>query len=353
MFDITYVRKSLDLKKKILGGEDIPGLFEQLENLRSKEARVFQLETTNACNMTCVFCPRTEHMNRHISHIEMADFKAIIDQINQFSEAEESEWDKYVEDYGMKNSIAEEEDFFYYVICSKTVILHGFGDPLLDNELAERIEYCVSKNLKTYFSTNPVNINMNVMENLGKAGLSYIKFHLDGVDNPSQLYYRGRIDKSYEETKDKINATVELFKKKLYPTKVILTKLKFNNNDNLDDEFLDYWKDKGVMVYIKNQHNRWLYEEENAVTNNAEYMSRYCEFPWSSLSVLKGGEVVPCPLEFNGELVMGNIKDGTLNEIWNGDKYTELRKMHITGKFPDNHFCTNKCDFHKVHEILQ
>ena len=352
MFDISYVRRSIDLKKRILSGENIPNLFELLEELRDKEARVFQLETTNACNMTCVFCPRTELMDRSIGHINMKEFKSIIDQLSHFTPDEEMKWEKYVETHGMKNSSAQEEDFFYYFICSKTIILHGFGDPLLDNNLTERVAYCSEKGVQTYFSTNPVNINLAVMKRLGEAGLTYIKFHLDGVNNEDQLFYRGRVDSTYQKTVDKIEATIDLFDKEKLPTRVVLTKLKFNDNDDLDRQFLDYWQSKNVMAYIKNQHNRWLYEEENAVENDAEYMTRYCEFPWSSLSILKDGSVVPCPLEYNGELVMGNVKDNSLNDIWNGDEFSGLRKMHISGNFPKGHFCTTQCDFHKIHEAL-
>ena len=53
------------------------------------------------------------------------------------------------------------------------------------------------------------------------------------------------------------------------------------------------------------------------------------------------------------EIVLGNVNDNSLEEIWNGKKYQELRKMHISGKFPKGHKCSEKCDQVKLYEYLR
>ena len=107
------------------------------------------------------------------------------------------------------------------------------------------------------------------------------------------------------------------------------------------------------MVYVKNQHNRWLYEEEKAPENSAEYLQRYCEFPWNSVSILYDGTVVPCPLEYEGIMNMGNINNQTLDDIWNSDQYRAFRKMHATGNFPEGHFCKTHCDYNQLYEFTE
>ncbi len=353
MFDISFVRKSLSLRQHVLDGKPVDNLFTKLEDLRSENPRVYQIETTNACNMTCVMCPRTEHMDRDIGHMDMTTFKTIIDQMSGFSQDELILWDKYIEDHGLKNSMASEEDYFYHFICSQSITLHGFGEPLMDKKIVDRVRYCTQSGIRTYFSANPVNARLSVMDQLGQAGLSYLKFHLDGLDNETQKFYRGRIDRSYEETQQRIIKILELFKSKGYKTRLVLAKLKFNQRDELDQKFLDFWKKHDVFAYIKNQHNRWLYEEEDSVKNSAEYMHRYCEHPWTSMSILQNGDVVPCPLEYNGENVMGNVHNNSIKEIWNGQKYRTFRKMHIKGNFPRDHFCVSQCDIPILNEKLQ
>ena len=352
MFDINFVRKSLSLRQRVLRGEHVPNILDELEALRSTQPSVFQIETTNACNMSCVMCPRTTLMDRAVSHIDQEVFEQVVDQLPGFTPEELKLWDDYVARHGMKDTLAEDEDYFYHFICSQSVTLHGFGEPLMDNRLVDRIQYCTDKGLRTYLSANPVNIRMKQMDKLGKAGLTYLKFHLDGVTNEDQKHYRGRVDDTYATTQQRILDTLELFEQNGYPTRIILTKLKFNQDDSLDQEFLDFWRGRNVFAYIKNQHNRWLYEEENATDNTAEYMQRFCDFPWNSMSILKGGEVVPCPLEYNADLVMGNVKEESLEEIWNGKNYQDLRRMHVTGDFPEGHFCTTQCDFHILHDRM-
>ena len=71
-------------------------------------------------------------------------------------------------------------------------------------------------------------------------------------------------------------------------------------------EFLEFWKDKEVFSYIKSQDNRWLFEPRDKMQNNSHYAQQYCEFPWTSATIMADGNVVPCTQISNNEIV---IKD--------------------------------------------
>jgi len=47
----------------------------------------------------------------------------------------------------------------------------------------------------------------------------FLKLSLEGLSNDTQLHYRGRIDKSIDETIGKILSTIELFEKRKFPDK--------------------------------------------------------------------------------------------------------------------------------------
>ncbi len=117
-------------------------------------------------------------------------------------------------------------------------------------------------------------------------------------------------------------------------------------------EFLKFWSDKEVFAYIKCQDNRWLYENNKDLKSTSHYSKQYCEFPWLSVSIMADGNVVPCTQIPNNEIVLGNINRNTLEEIWNGEKYQELRRMHISGKFLKGHKCNEKCDMKKIYQYL-
>ena len=326
MFDIDFVENSATLKKAIVDRTFVGNALQELEKLRPKKPPIFQLETTNVCNMKCVMCPRTELMERKQGYMSVNEFEKLIDQLEPHDNEKWNKWKSYSEKEFLTNTLAYEEDYFYFMICAQTLILHGFGEPILDKSLAQKITIANKKGLPTYFSMNPVNIKLDKMKEFAEAGLDYLKFSLEGLDNETQLMYRRVVDTTFNETLKKIFDTIELFEKGNYKTKVILTRLSFKSDPKGDKEYLDFWKQYPVIAYIKNQHNRWLYEEEKADNNTAEYMQRYCEFPWSSVSVLYDGTVVPCPLDYEGELSMGNIKDNSLEEIWNSEKFDDFRK---------------------------
>ena len=68
-----------------------------------------------------------------------------------------------------------------------------------------------------------------------------------------------------------------------------------------------------------------------------------CTFLWASLIVFWDGTVLPCTQDFFGDLAVGNVKDATLADIWNGERMVELRKKAAAGDIADLKPCS-ACD---------
>ena len=92
-----------------------------------------------------------------------------------------------------------------------------------------------------------------------------------------------------------------------------------------------------VFAYVKSQDNRWYFEVDETMTNFSHYSKQYCEYPWTSTTVMADGSVVPCTQDCNCEMAQGNVKEESLADIWNGENYNNLRHWHITGNFPKGH----------------
>ena len=77
MIDINFYMKVHDLKYRVMGGEEFSRefLMEKLEEFRSREPVMYNIETTNACNMRCEMCPRTTMMTRPIETLNKVDFE--------------------------------------------------------------------------------------------------------------------------------------------------------------------------------------------------------------------------------------------------------------------------------------
>ena len=345
MQDIDYYIRAWDTKKKILSGEKIGGNLSELwESYVSKKPTVFQIETTNACNMKCVMCPRTTRMKRKVGYMKPELYKKIINQITLFTPIQRLKYKKFLNLTLSKNKILEEdEDFFHFVISANSLTLHGFGEPLLDPYIVERVKIAKKRGLKTYFSCNPKNIKDKLLHDLLEARLDYLKYSVDGLNEDTLVRYRG-IKVAKQGTYDRINKTLDTIKKGNYETVLILTMLEFGGNREQNDKFIEDWQHKGVFVYIKHSHNRWLFKDSNTPKNTAHYMRTYCEYPFMSLCLLQDGTVTPCPVDYDGILAMGNANDQTLEDIWNSEKYKRFRKDHIEGSLPSDHFCRECCD---------
>jgi radical SAM protein with 4Fe4S-binding SPASM domain len=59
--------------------------------------------------------------------------------------------------------------------------------------------------------------------------------------------------------------------------------------------------------------------------------------------VLWNGDVVTCASDYDGERVMGNLREQRLLDIWRGPAYEALRRAHAEGRWADTGLC-HGCD---------
>jgi radical SAM protein with 4Fe4S-binding SPASM domain len=107
------------------------------------------------------------------------------------------------------------------------------------------------------------------------------------------------------------------------------------------DEFgalKEAFKGTDVYIYQKSADQAWLTGKANS---KSIHWTEPCQFPWSSMTINSSGLAVACPEDFNGEIVLGDAKTQSLEEIWNSETYRQFRLSHFTrnsGK------CWNECD---------
>ncbi|OGL39385.1 MAG: hypothetical protein A2042_10010 [Candidatus Schekmanbacteria bacterium GWA2_38_11] len=74
-----------------------------------------------------------------------------------------------------------------------------------------------------------------------------------------------------------------------------------------------------------------------------------CFAPFKSLAILWNGDCTFCCQDFDGELVVGNIRENSLEEIWYGEKLNKIRK-EMKRYILSNKFC-QRCygDYYDIH----
>lgn len=351
MFDINFYMKIFDLKKNLMNGikEDKTYVMKKIEEYRSEDPVIYNIETTNACNMKCEMCPRTTMMTRPIETMDMKTFKKIIDQIRPFSSEEWTKWENFVEkNYHISKDDMNENHFFLYII-PKVIVLHGYGDPLLDRNMPERIGLLTEKGIPSYFSCNPANININRTIEMFENGLGYIKYSIESVDDISHKKIRGEAS-NFTESYKKIVKLLEVKEKKSYKTTIVITMLNLHKN-NQEEEYLklcDFFKELDVYIYLKSQDQQW-YQKKSKGTQSIHWIE-FCQFPWSSMTIKSNGEAAMCVEDFNNEIILGDVRKESLYDIWNGDKYRKFREDHFN--LTRGIKCTEQCDMKLIGSLV-
>ncbi len=351
MIDINFFMKFHDYKKRMLNNEKLQKeeLFSTMETLRSPQPTVYNIETTNACNMKCKMCPRTTMMTRDIETLNPELFINIIEQLKPWTEEEWSNWcDFVVKEYNIQEDEMSENNFFLYII-PKVIQLHGYGDPLLDKNMPQYVKALKAKGFYSYFSCNPANIDIKQTEEMFVSGLDYIKYSIESTDDEKHKLIRGdesNFTKSYKAILDLLKLKAE----KKYKTKIVITMLDLNA-ENQQEEFQklrEVFKDKDVYIYLKSEDQQW-YREDYHGTNSIHW-SEICQHPWLSMTIKSNAEVAMCMEDFNNDIVLGEANKNSLYDIWNGEKYNQFRKDHFN--LGSNIKCVKECDMKLIGDFL-
>jgi len=325
-------------------------VWQKLEEFRRKEPVIYNIETTNACNMRCEMCPRTTMMTRPIENLDMETYVKIVDQLRPWTEDEWKGWMDFVEDkYKISRDDMSENHFFLYII-PKVITLHGYGEPLLDKDMPERVKLLTEKNIPSYFSCNPSNIFIEKTIEMFENGLDYIKYSIESTEDQRHKEIRG-LASNFTAAYPKILHLLDLKKKRGYKTTIVITMLNLNKSDQKEqwEKLKEKFKGLDVYIYMKSQDQLW-YDNTRQQTESIHWLE-FCQFPWSSMTIKSNGEAVQCVEDFNNEIVLGDAKKESLYDIWNGKKYCQLRKDHFDIK--PGIKCTEQCDMNLVGNLLK
>jgi radical SAM protein with 4Fe4S-binding SPASM domain len=343
MFDVGFYMKTYPIQNKIKQGEKLSKaeIRETFERFRSHQPFVYNIETTNACNMKCKMCPRTTMMTRKVESLEKHTFLNIIEQIEPIPSDLWNTWEKFVEkEYGINKNDMSENHFFLYII-PKVIQLHGYGDPLLDKNMPDYVRSLHKKGISTYFSCNPANISINNTLIIFENGLDYIKYSIESVDDLIHKQIRGKAS-NFTQSYRKILKILEMKEKDKLKTIIIITMLDLNRENQREDfeALKKAFEGLDVYIYMKSEDQQWYRKDHHGTCSI--HWSEFCKHPWMSMTIKSNGEVVMCMEDFNNEIVLGDAKRDTLYAIWNSEKYQEFRADHFE-RTPGIK-CTEQCD---------
>lgn len=288
--------------------------YRMLRNLSFPE--IVHIESTNACNAKCIMCAR-DIMQREIGSMDFGLFSKIIDECCNRKELKE-------------------------------VHLHGFGEPLMDRMLIDRIRYAKSKKIKkVYFVTNASLLDEGFSRELLRSGIDMIKFSVYG--NSAQTYEAIHKGLKFDSVEKNILGFLDA--RKNSGSRKPAIKIQFLPQDINRHEkpaFVSKWSsliDKACGDSIDEFpiHN-WVYGRQyRSRQEAASKAKKSCGIPFVSLQILWNGDVTACCYDYEGKMNFGNCNYMSISEMWNSDKFNKFRNLHRNFKFEQLNVC-NVCD---------
>lgn len=254
---------------------------------------VIKIETTNACNGKCIYCPR-DKMTRKIGFIEEDLYRKVVDECGAEG--------------------------------AKCLHLQNYGEPLLDKNMPSRIAYAKEKGISyLMLFSNGLLLTRAISRKLIDVGLDEISISLDSALPEEHSNTRVNLDYTTV-TRNILGFLEERDKNRGKRTKVTLTATVKDMSSNGVRQLREKWNHIVDEIVIQPLHN-WGGEKHLGLNKIIKPCSRL----WLTMTVLVDGKISLCCVDYNGEYILGDVSKNTLKEIWNSNKYVYYRKKNLFG----------------------
>jgi len=268
------------------------------------------IETTNKCNLNCVFCDR-QLMRRALGEMSFNFFMQIADK--------------------MTSKV-------------KGLRFSGWGEPFLNKEIYKMFAYAKERGFLVHVTTNGLAkyFYPDKLENVDS-----INFSMQGLTE--EEYLKMRRNRMWNKLVENIKKTMAVEKRPY----VTLATTVLDETDKEMDEFVEEWKGAVDRVQVgltsfdkvREKLNKEEILSEKEVQRQA-YSGRKtkCNMPWINLEVDWDGKVGACCTDYDNLLYVGDFSKSSLEHIWRGSKILAIRKMINEGK-QDKHPLCSKCGY--------
>lgn len=265
-----------------------------------KKYKRIYIEITNNCNLNCSFCSK---VLKPIRNMNIDEFEIILNKIYMFT------------------------DYIY---------LHVKGEPLIHKNIIDFINLADKYNLKVNLTTNGVLFPALAKELSKCKNLNKINFSLHSENNKENYF-----ESIFDSVKYLNNTTV------IYRLWTLKNNELDTNSQKIVEKIKDYYNlSTETVEKIKNENNikisSTIYvDKDNEFvwpTVNNYKSNGYCYGLNTHIAILVDGTVVPCCLDSNGIIELGNIYKDNLENIINSDRYQNLLKS-LRNRKPCEELC--------------
>ncbi|NLZ49186.1 MAG: radical SAM protein [Clostridiales bacterium] len=277
------------------------------------------IEITNVCNLSCSFCPKTM---RKAHTMDIDSFKKILDEVKPYT------------------------DYIY---------LHLKGEPLLHPNLPEFLDLCAEREFKVNITTNGTLLSRIKDKIIRKPSIRQVNISLHSFDaNENSITMGEYLKEVLDFVKEALEKTNIIIALRLWNLDSNASKGERERNRELLSIIEDYFK-LPYKIEEENTRNRGIKIAERL------YLNQDIEFKWPALEereygnkgtchglkdqigILADGTVVPCCLDGEGLINLGNLSEKSFKDIIASERTQNMLEGFFKGELREE-LC-RKCGY--------
>ena len=245
------------------------------------------VEITNICNKNCSFCPTSLRTKKEM---KVDEFEEVINKIKKYT------------------------DYIY---------MHIKGEPLLHSHFNDLIEICKNNNIKVNITTNGTLIEKS-KEILKNEIINQINVSFHSYDDTNEIM--SIINSCDEIIKEnpKINIVYRFWTFSKDNENFINLVTLLCNHYNILEKKDDLLKLMNIKLSDRLYFNKDFEFEWPSLNNKINYQEGFCYGLKTHIGILSDGTIVPCCLDQDGIINLGNIFKQELEEVLNSDKVKKM-----------------------------
>ena len=267
-----------------------------------------RVEVSTKCNYNCVICPHAR-LTRKMETMSTDLFVRLLDKIS-------AETDQY-----------------------DTVTIPGMGEPLLDETLAEKVKAIRSRGLKALLLTNGSLLTLDRFRELEDAGANSIRVSIYGTTPETYAAIHGVDGAFLARIRDSL---VKICDTRTTCEILLTYNVVTGVNDKVLDDWIAFWKDRADLLEVWTPHN-WV--DGASFREVQKSRKKTCGRPFSGpLQVQVDGTVNMCCFDYDGKLLLGDLKTQSLEEIFSSEMFRKIERCHTTGDYAGSDLICENCD---------
>lgn len=274
------------------------------------------LEVTNVCNFKCAFCPQSDPSH----HLKVSKTLLSADDCRLFLEK--------IRNAGIRTNL------MHWTLD---------GEPFMHRDFAKLVEISAEFGFtNTYFASNGV---LCTARRLLEFPLDRVRLNI-AIDFCSDKSYFEEVrgtPGSWERVRENVASIVK--DDRLQSVRIDVTDISSFSEREPDELKRRFNKLQGLFdASDRLRYRRRTFHNATGFLNRrTEGRYHVCPYPWTHLRIASNGDVVPCCRDLQHKTVLGNLKEQSVEDIWNGQAMTGLRRNLLDGE-PNRIAACRECD---------